>query len=283
MLDTVQEAPSIKEHADVLTLDLAEVRSASLAPKPPASPATVKGDAAASLLKVIAAAARDPQVDIEKMERLMGMYERLQARAAEQAFNEAMTVAQAEMSPISADAENSSTKSKYATYAKLDRVLRPIYTKHGFAISFDNGDGAPDNHVRVLAYVSRGAFTRTYHADIPADGKGAKGGDVMTKTHAAGSANSYGMRYLLKMIFNVSVGEKDDDGNGAAGLGAGAMAEKIFDGLIDDLKKTTSDAAAAALWASGSKALAATECRGAYADFKKAVVSHRTALKGAAK
>jgi len=50
---------------------------------------------------------------------------------------------------------------------------------------------------------------------MPADGKGAKGGDVMTKTHAAGSAMSYGMRYLLKMIFNVAIGENDDDGNGA--------------------------------------------------------------------
>ena len=49
---------------------------------------------------------------------------------------------------------------------------------------------------------------------MPADGKGAKGGDVMTKTHATGAAVSYGMRYLLKMIFNVAVGEDDTDGNG---------------------------------------------------------------------
>jgi hypothetical protein len=54
---------------------------------------------------------------------------------------------------------------------------------------------------------------------MPADGKGAKGGDVMTKTHATGSAIQYGMRYLLKMIFNIAVGD-DDDGN-AAGAGAG--------------------------------------------------------------
>jgi hypothetical protein len=54
---------------------------------------------------------------------------------------------------------------------------------------------------------------RRYQADMPADGKGAKGGDVMTKTHATGSGMSYGMRYLLKMIFNVAVGEDDTDGN----------------------------------------------------------------------
>src|SRR6185369_5301511 len=67
--------------------------------------------------------------------------------------------------------------------------------------------------IRVVAYVSRGGYTRLYRIDMPADGKGAKGGDVMTKTHAAGAAMSYASRYLLKAIFNVSVGEEDSDGN----------------------------------------------------------------------
>ena len=66
----------------------------------------------------------------------------------------------------------------------------------------------------MLAYVSHvGGHTRRYEAAMPADGKGAKGGDVMTKTHAFGAATSYGMRYLLKMIFNVAIGEYDLDGN----------------------------------------------------------------------
>lgn len=69
--------------------------------------------------------------------------------------------------------------------------------------------------VRVLCYVShRGGFTRTYRVDMPADGKGAKGGDVMTKTHASGAAISYGRRYLLNSIFNIAIGDEDTDGNG---------------------------------------------------------------------
>jgi hypothetical protein len=167
-----------------------------------------------SLLEVIAKAARDPNVDIDKMERLLQMQERVQARDAEQAFNQAMNIAQEAMRPISANASNPQTKSRYATYDKLDRVLRPIYTANGFSLSFDEGDSPKPDHVRVLCYVSHVAgHTRTYHRDMPADGKGAKGGDVMTKTHAAGAAGSYGARYLLKGIFNVAVGEDDDDGN----------------------------------------------------------------------
>jgi hypothetical protein len=169
---------------------------------------------ATSLLQAITQAASNPQVDIEKMERLMQMHERIVAREAEGVFNSAMRDCQAEMRPIATDAENPQTRSKYATHGKLDGALRPVYTKHGFSISYDEGDSPKPEHVRVLAYVSHIAgHTRTYHKDMPADGKGAKGGDVMTKTHASGAADSYGKRYLLKNIWNVAIGEEDKDGN----------------------------------------------------------------------
>lgn len=172
-------------------------------------------DQAAPVLDMIARAASDPNMDVEKLERLMAMHERVTSQRAETEFNDAMSAAQAEMSRVATDANNPQTRSRYASYAALDRALRPIYTKHGFALSFDTGEGAPDGWVRMICHAShRGGFTRTYHADMPADGKGAKGGDVMTKTHATGSAFTYGQRYLLKMIFNVAVGQ-DDDGNGA--------------------------------------------------------------------
>lgn len=169
-----------------------------------------------TLLSIISRAASDPTVDIVKMERLWAMHEGMKARAAEEAFNAAMNLAQSEMGRVAADAANQQTRSVYATYGKLDAKVRPVYTRNGFSLSFDTGDGAPEGTLRVLAYVSHKAgHTRTYRADIPNDGKGAKGGDVMTKTHASGSAMSYGMRYLLKLIFNIAIGEEDDDGNAA--------------------------------------------------------------------
>lgn len=167
-----------------------------------------------AIIAVIARAASDPSVDIDKMERLLQMQERIVARNAEAAFNESMRAAQAELRQVSTDASNPQTRSRYATYAALDAAARPVYTAHGFAISFDTGDAPRDDLVRVVAYVSHSAgHTRQYKADMPADGKGAKGGDVMTKTHAFGAGASYGMRYLLKMIFNIAVGEYDNDGN----------------------------------------------------------------------
>jgi hypothetical protein len=49
---------------------------------------------------------------------------------------------------------------------------------------------------------------------MPIDTKGARGGDVMTRTHATGSAYTYGKRYLLIGMFNLSI-DDDDDGNSA--------------------------------------------------------------------
>jgi len=173
--------------------------------------------AAGSMIEVIQRAAADPSVDMDKMERLLLMKERIDARDAEAQFNAALCAVQSETGRISADATNPQTRSRYATYEKLDKVLRPIYTRHGLALSFDEAESPKPDHVRVLCHVTHKAGHRqTFQKDMPADGKGAKGGDVMTKTHAAGAAQSYGMRYLLKGIFNVAIGEEDQDGNDLA-------------------------------------------------------------------
>lgn len=168
-----------------------------------------------NLLAVVMKAASSPAISVTKMEKLLDMRERLEAKQAETLFAEAMNAAQSEMGQVSTDAVNRQTGSNYATYGALDKALRPIYARHGFSLSFDTEESPKAEHVRVLCYVShRAGHTRTYRADLPTDGKGAKGGDVMTKTHAFGSGTSYGMRYLLKMIFNVAIGDEDDDGNG---------------------------------------------------------------------
>jgi hypothetical protein len=183
-----------------------------------------------TMLSLIARAAQDPNIDIDKMERLMAMKERMDAKTAEQAFNDAMNGAQAEIRAIGWNKKNGQTQSSYVTYDKLDLAIRPVYIRHGFSLSFDTGDAARDSEVRFLCYVSHTeGHTRTYKVDMPADGKGAKGNDVMTKTHAFGSATSYGRRYLLKMIFNVIEAAEDDDGNGANGIVcvSDAQAEQI--------------------------------------------------------
>lgn len=212
-----------------------------------------------SLLDIILRAGSDPSFDVEKFERLVQIQrdeqDRQDKRAeheavleAESAFNAAMTAVQAQMPRIAPDSQNKSTNSNYASYAAADRALRSLYTGAGFALSFNEEDSPKPDHVRVVCYVTHTApgvkrsHTRPYHADMPNDGKGARGGDVMSKTHATGSAFTYGQRYVVKMIFNVAVG-KDDDGNLA---NTAALPAPIAPGCIsapqaDELRKMLDD------------------------------------------
>lgn len=240
----------------------------------------VPANDASNILQIIERIASNPEADINKLERLMEMHERMVARKAEAEFNDAMTSCQHEMRMISTDATNPQTKSRYATYAKLDKALRPIYTQAGFALSFDTEQSPKDEYMRIVAYAShRGGHTRTYRVDMPADGKGAKGGDVMTKTHAAGAAMSYGMRYLLKMIFNVAVGEEDKDGNDTAG----EMAPEAVEKWVEAIEATTTKEAAKEKCAEAIKAADALNDLAAYKRFKQALSEHSKFIDQAAK
>jgi hypothetical protein len=153
--------------------------------------------------------------NVETLAKLMDLQERYEAAQSKKAYGDAMMQAQASMRPVLASSKNSQTNSAYASYEALDNAIRPIYTRHGFSLSFSTADSPLADHVRVVCEVSCCGHSTYPHVDMPADGKGAKGGDVMTKTHAMGSALTYGRRYLLGMIFNIST-TKDDDGNGAS-------------------------------------------------------------------
>lgn len=193
-----------------------EQKAVVVADQPASVPAVATTETGA-IFQLIERAARDPSVDIDKMERLIAMQERVQAEQARREFDNAMASAQEEMRAIRADLSNNQTKSNYASYAQLDKAIRPIYSRHGFAVTFNTGDAPKADDLRVLATVAhRGGHRQDYRIDMPADGKGAKGADVMTRTHATGAAASYGQRYLYKLIFNLAVGDVDDDGNGAS-------------------------------------------------------------------
>jgi hypothetical protein len=171
---------------------------------------------AGAVLQIIERAARDPSVDIGKMRELLAMRNEMMAFEAKREYQKAMTAAQTEMRPVAVDASNPQTRSRYATFHALDGALRPIYTRHGFSLSFGTADGAPADHIRLTCQILHdGGHVEVKHLDMPSDGKGAKGGDVMTKTHATGAAVTYGRRYLEGMIFNIAISQ-DDDGNSAS-------------------------------------------------------------------
>lgn len=195
----------------------------------------------AAILSIIERAATDPAIDVDKMERLLAMHERISARNAEQAFNEAMKEAQEAMPQVVRDAENSQTHSKYSRLETLAKVMNPVITRYGFSMSFGTDDSHMAGHYRVTCKVSHtGGHSRDYHADIPVDDVGAKGMKNKTLTHAFGSSMSYGRRYLTLLIFNVTMKDEDDDGNRA---GSGAITDDQKETLVGLIKDTDTDTA----------------------------------------
>lgn len=171
-----------------------------------------------SFISMLARAISDPTLPIERMEQFFAFHQTVEADNARKSWASAFVAAQGEMSKVKRDRKNNQTNSNYVTFEALDAAIRPIYSKHGFAPSFDTEESDKPDHIRIVMNLLHvDGHERRYHIDMPADGKGAKGGDVMTKTHAAGSAMSYGKRYLLGSAFNVVATDRDDDGNAAGG------------------------------------------------------------------
>ena len=198
----------------------------------------------AAIFQIIERAARDPNVDIDKMQRLMDLREREMNRIAQQQFNEAMKAAQSEMPQVVRNATNDQTRSKYAKYETISEAIQPIIAKHGFSLSFNEGTTDKQNCIRILCDVMHeGGHTKQYHADIPLDAVGMKGNANKTATHAYGSTKSYGRRYLKMDIFDVAVKDEDDDGNSSAPEVVERINEEQLQTLRRLVEETQSDIA----------------------------------------
>jgi ERF superfamily. len=208
----------------------------SAKPLPMVNPVPMSDEQA--FIALIARAAGDPSFDTDKFKMLMDARTKDRAERASAAYSLAMSEVQEKLEPVRRDCQNTQTRSRYASYEALDRAIRPTYTSHGFALSFSTEGISITDVMRVTCRVlHKAGHTEHHQIDIPVVTKGPQGKDVMTATHAAMSAKTYGMRGLLTMIFNVAL--TDDDGT-AAGNGGPVSDEQLWE-LGELITKTKSD------------------------------------------
>ncbi len=166
-----------------------------------------------------------PEQGVERLERMWEMHKEMQDRDAAREYAAAMKRAQSAMPRIQKRGNNPQTKSQYALLEDINRAITPIYTGEGFSLSFGTVKSDLPDHVGIVCDVLHDAgHSRTYHYDAPIDNAGINGSLNKTLTHGRGSAISYGQRYLIKMIFNLTIGGEDDDGNAAGGGGVDPIA-----------------------------------------------------------
>jgi hypothetical protein len=190
--------------------------------------------ASASIISVIERAAMNPDVDIDKMERLLEMQERIMARDAEAAFNVALSEMQPELPTIIA--RDTGQSSKYAKWEKIYPKIMPVINKHGFALSFKTDTEPGQITVTAILRHKAGHSDQT-SLPLPSDTSGNK-----NNVQAVGSSVQYGKRYAVTALLNLNVAGEDDDAHKA---GAGELiTQEQYDAILKRLNATNSDISA---------------------------------------
>lgn len=172
----------------------------------------VQPNEANSLMEVISKAAYDPKVDVEKMERLLAMHERLSERRAIAKFNSELSELQMELPEITENGQilhSSKLQSKYALFEDINRIVKPLLQKRGFAVTFRTAyeDGA----ILVTAVLThREGHREETTIRLPQDNSGSK-----NAVQGVGSSVSYGKRYTMCALLNITTRGEDDDGQKA--------------------------------------------------------------------
>jgi hypothetical protein len=159
-----------------------------------------------SIVNVIAAAAANPDVNVDKLERLLAMQERIMERDARAAYSAALADMQPKLPAICMGGKNTHTDKAYSRLEDINGAIRPILAEHGFALSFRIGRDA--NTVIVTGVLShREGHSEETSIHLPADT-----GAGRNAVQAVGSSVTYGKRYTATALLNLTSGEEDDDG-----------------------------------------------------------------------
>lgn len=217
-----------------------ERAATAVAPAPAPAPASET----AAILSVIERAARDPSVDIDKMQRLMDMRDRELTRNAKAAYMAALAEMQPELPSIAERGEirhdrkdrSAAPQSTYARWEDINDAIKPALAKHGFALSFRTGrDGDRIVVTGILGHREGHSEETTMH--LPADSSGSK-----NAVQAVGSSTSYGKRYTAMALLNLtSRAPEDRDDDGRAGGGGSTISEEQIGQMRDLIEKVEAD------------------------------------------
>lgn len=199
-------------------------------PTAPAAPAYAATDATANIALMILQASNNPDIDVDKIEKMYQLYNAEAARLAELEFSKDLIAMQGDITPIATDASfsegnnsnNGNAKQpRYLSYEKMVAVTKPILTKHGFSLHHEEkteilGQGQAKNGTVIFnGLVTVTAFLRhktgkslTTSLTIPFDFSGSKHSNT---AQAQGSAVSYGRRYTMAGLLKIAT--FDDDAN----------------------------------------------------------------------
>jgi len=223
-----------------------------------ALPSTAPASIVDPYLAMIERAARDPAIDLAKLQGLMAMKKEVEADRASVAFAEAFNELQPDLPVIDrkgrivvyskADREKPGgvpedatpqQKTPYATLDDIIEALREPLHKHGFSLRFEH-ESASDGRISTTAILRHrlGHSERATTPPLQHDSSGSK-----NNVQAIGSSLTYGRRYALMAVLPIvshAPQDADDDGKAA---GSALIDDGQLIQVQELLKDTESDLA----------------------------------------
>lgn len=243
-------------------------------------------DQAVTIMDIINRAAFDPDVDADKVERLLKMAREFKADEAKAAYTRDMLAVKLELPIIDrrgqiqihekGQPKNDKTliqSTAFARWEDIDAAITPVLNRHGFTLTFRTGNGpAPEYRVIVTGVLSHiGGHSEESEMALPLDTSGSK-----NNVQAAGSSTSYGKRYVTTSLLNIRTKGEDDDGT--EGGNPGKITREQVETINEMIARLDADPEAFCAY---MKADSVPDIL--HSDYEKAVVALNTKAKRAGK
>lgn len=201
----------------------------------------------ASMLQVIASAAANPSCDVQKMQALLSMQDKLIERGARQEFSAAMADACGEIPQV----EKNGTVSlggkgsyKFTKWEDMDRVIRPVLAKHNLRLSFNTRSAEGSSNKVIIGTISHAnGQSQSAEIELPIDA-----GQGRNPLQGFGSTISYGKRYCAEMLLNIVRTEEDNDGRFRQRQDEERIGPEQKDEIIQLLQKSGKDTVKFLAW-----------------------------------
>lgn len=168
---------------------------------------------AGNYLSMIERAAKDPAIDIDKMERLLAMAERMEERNAVQQFNSAFSAMQKDLPVIVAETVIPN-RGKYARFEDVMRQIQPMLTSHGFAVSFNQD--ADEKRIKVtcnLHHIGGHSEANTFAVRLG----GRADSDTQADCKASTTAKRNALLQALNIVIRQDVFQDEDEAHNEGG------------------------------------------------------------------
>lgn len=158
-----------------------------------------------SMLSTISRLALDPRCDMDKLERLIALQDRMEAKSALEAFNASFAEMQCEMPSVEKRTENTHTKKMYADLDDINFAVRTVMAKFGFGVSFKIVNQAAGVSITGILMHKAGHREETTMI-LPLDT-----GAGRSAVQSVGSTTTYGKRYVMCALLNITSGDDNDN------------------------------------------------------------------------